>query len=366
MSSRPRILVTLGPSSMSDAVIRQCAREDVHLFRINLSHTNPGLLEAQIRNIRSSTDVPICLDTEGAQIRNQRMRDGEVDLHEGDSVKIYFDEIEGDAANMSFTPEYVGREFVVGDRIRIDFHAACIRVIERHPTYCLATVEVGGRVGSNKAADLSRDIELRPLSAKDTRCIKIGRELGVRNYALSFAQSREDVLFMRDLVGPSASVISKIESRRGLKNLIPILDATDEILIDRGDLSRQIALEKTPFLQRRIVAIARSKSKPVYVATNLLESMVMTASANRAEVNDVISTLIMGASGLVLAAETAIGKFPVQAVAMIRRLITQFEKWTPYTSIEEILDSDRGSTEGTTTRSASTPREAAESVGKAQ
>ncbi|MBT5837595.1 MAG: sulfate adenylyltransferase, partial [Rhodospirillaceae bacterium] len=102
--------------------------------------------------------------------------------------------------------------------------------------------------------------------------------------------------------------------------------------------SRRVPIEQIPFLQRRIISLTRSKGKAVYVATNLLESMVTTKSPNRAEVNDAVSTLEMGASGLVLAAETAIGKYPVEAVSMVRALISEFEKWTPNTSIEEILD----------------------------
>ena len=111
----------------------------------------------------------------------------------------------------------------------------------------------------------------------------------------------------------------------------------DEILIDRGDLSRRVPIEKVPFLQRRIISFARSRKTPVFVATNLLESMVTRKSPTRAEVNDVVSTLLMGADGLVLAAETAIGGFPVEAVAMIRKLIDESGRWTPDTSLTEIL-----------------------------
>jgi len=115
------------------------------------------------------------------------------------------------------------------------------------------------------------------------------------------------------------------------------LDETDEILIDRGDLSRQVDLVKIPFFQRRIISTARSKKKPVFVATNLLESMISNRMPTRAEINDVVSTLLMGANGLVLAAETAIGKYPVESVKNIRKLIEQFKTWTPNTSIEELL-----------------------------
>jgi pyruvate kinase len=161
--------------------------------------------------------------------------------------------------------------------------------------------------------------------------------MGVRHFALSFANSREDVDCMRSLIGSDAVLISKVESADGVINLGGILESSDEILIDRGDLSRQVRLEKIPFLQRRIISMARAKGTPVHVATNLLESMTTDCQPNRAEVNDVVSTLLMGANGLVLAAETAIGAYPADAVAMVSRLIDQYRRWTPNSSIADIL-----------------------------
>ena len=163
-------------------------------------------------------------------------------------------------------------------------------------------------------------------------------EKGVSNFALSFANCSDDVKQMRAACGSNANIICKIESPLGLNNLSDIMSEADEILIDRGDLSRRIPIEKIPFLQRRIISIARTREIPVYVATNLLESMVVRKLPTRAEVNDVISTILMGADGLVLAAETAIGRFPAESVAMVRRLIGESGRWTQNTSINEILE----------------------------
>jgi len=162
--------------------------------------------------------------------------------------------------------------------------------------------------------------------------------LNIMNFAMSFTNRAEDVAVMRAACGPDATIIYKIESPAGLRNLNGILDVADEILIDRGDLSRRVPIEQIPFLQRRIISLARSKGKAVYVATNLLETMVTTKSPSRAELNDVVSTMEMGANGLVLAAETAVGGYPVEAVMMVCALIKEFTRWTPNTSIEEILD----------------------------
>jgi pyruvate kinase len=144
---------------------------------------------------------------------------------------------------------------------------------------------------------------------------------------------------VRKIIGKNSNLISKIESIKGILNLGDILPVVDQILIDRGDLSREVPIEKIPFAQRYIVSYARSKDVPVYVATNLLEGMVKTNSPTRAEVNDVVSTLMMGANGLVLAAETAIGAYPVEAVEMINLLITQYNRWTPDSSFTDIINS---------------------------
>ena len=161
--------------------------------------------------------------------------------------------------------------------------------------------------------------------------------MGVKNFSLSFTNSAEDVKNVRDIIGNNTNLISKIESIEGVLNLEEILPVVNQILIDRGDLSREVAIEKIPFIQRRIIAHAKSKNTPVFVATNLLESMIKVDSPTRAEVNDVASTLLMGASGLVLAAETAIGKHPISAVKMINSIIKQYNKWTPESSCRDII-----------------------------
>jgi pyruvate kinase len=257
----------------------------------------------------------------------------------GDEIRIEINPINGDSTKLSFNPINVTKQFEVGDKIKADFNHACFEIKEKYVDYFLARVISGGTVGSNKAADVNRDLLFDPLTEKDRKAIKIGLKNNVKNFAMSFANTSQDVELMRDLCGPEANIICKIESPSGLKNLKDIIGRTDEILIDRGDLSRRVPIERIPLFQRRIISIARSMDTPVYVATNLLESMITTESPTRAEVNDVISTLEMGANGLVLAAETAIGTNPIKAVQMIRSLITEYERWTPNTSIMELLKS---------------------------
>jgi pyruvate kinase len=335
-----KILATLGPSSLKEDVIHGMEAAGVSLFRINLSHTRVEELEGIIKTIRSYTEVPICIDSEGAQIRTRTLVGGQIELKPGARINIRFDDAPGDDQNLSFYPRNIADEFLPGDIIDIDFHGARLRVDEIGEHSATAEVIQGGAIGENKAVSVDRRIPLPYVTEKDVEAIAVGRQMGVQHFALSFTNSDEDVRKFRAHIGDTAFLISKIESIRGLQHLIPIADEADAILIDRGDLSREVKIEKIPFIQRRIIASVRSRGKPVYVATNLLESMIEWHAPNRAEVNDVVSTLEMGASGLVLAAETAIGNHPLEAVKTVRRLIEHFARWTPNTNFDELLASD--------------------------
>jgi pyruvate kinase len=332
-----KILATLGPASLNQDTVERLAENGVSLFRINLSHTAVDDVREIVTKIQSWTDVPVCLDSEGAQIRNQQMSDDTIYYTNGDVVKIHHETVIGDNKNISFVPKTVSSQLIVGDEIRVDFNSVKFCITEIHDDYLLATVVQAGYVGSNKAADLSRHIDLDPVTDKDKEAFKIGLDLGVTHFALSFTNSAADVHEVRKIIGNNSNLISKIESIKGVLNLGEILALVDQILIDRGDLSREVDIEKIPFIQRRIISHARSHETPAFVATNLLESMIHTSSPTRAEVNDVASTLLMGCSGLVLAAETAIGAHPVGAVQMIASIIKQFNRWTPDSSCKDII-----------------------------
>jgi len=333
-----KILVTLGPSSLKENVIKSMAKYGIYLFRVNLSHTKLEDLEECINIISKSTTVPICLDSEGAQIRSHKVENGKIFLEENSVVKIHNDEILGNAEHLSFSPKGISYQFVVGDVINVDFDLVSLQVIEKNAKHCLAKVVKGGSIQSNKAADICRELNLEGVTEKDKKAFLIGKEMGIFHFALSFASSMQDVIKCRDIVGNNSKIISKIESKKGLINIKGIIDNSDELLIDRGDLSRQVSIEKVPFFQRRIISLCRLYDKPVYVATNLLESMIKSESPTRAEVNDVVSTVLMGANGLVLAAETAVGAYPVKAVQVVRNLCELCRRWTPNTSINEILE----------------------------
>ncbi len=331
-----QILSTLGPSSLNQTTVEAMASKAVNLFRINLSHTALDDVSGIISKIQSWTDVPICLDSEGAQVRNGFMGNGHTVYQAGDSVYIHADAIVGDRQNISFTPDSVFSQLNTGDEIRVDFDSVVFRITGKEGKHLIATVLQGGRVGSNKGAVVSKLLQLAPITPKDKAAFEIGLSMGIKNFALSFTHCADDVHRVREIIG-DRTLISKIESIQGVLNLKEILPLVDQILIDRGDLSREIPIEKIPFIQRSIIAYARMYATPVYVATNLLESMIDHGSPTRAEANDVASTLLMGANGLVLAAETAIGQYPVESVEMLNAIIKQFDQWSPDMSFQDII-----------------------------
>lgn len=319
-----KLICTLGPSSLNARVISALEATGVTSFRINMSHTDIADLDRVIRIIKDATRVPICIDTEGAQIRTGAVRPG-VSVAEGDRVRLVSDPIEGDGRTFSLTPGFAVERFSPGTLVSIDFDSVLLRVDSVEGGVAEGTVLTGGEIGSRKAVTAHPSPQLPTFTEKDLLAIRMGMEQGIREYALSFCDHPTAVARLREMVGEESRIIAKIESREGVRNLSEIARMANGLLIDRGDLSREVRLEAIPLLQKSIVRKANAIGVPVYVATNLLESMVTRRAPTRAEVNDVINTLLDGASGLVLAAETAIGKYPVEAARMIAALLREYE-----------------------------------------
>lgn len=318
------LLCTLGPSSLNDGVIKRLEELGVNLFRLNLSHTPHNRIASTVEYIRSRTDVPLCLDTEGAQVRSGGLVDGRITLRENSLVNVHRHRVPGDPHNINLYPSFVLDHLEVGDVLTMD-DFVLVQVVELRPDAAVMRVLCGGELGQNKAVTVQRDIPLPALTPKDRKAVRIAREMGIRHLALSFAHRAEDVDEIREEFGGEAFVISKIECSAGMRNLEAIAARSDALLIDRGDLSRQVPIEQIPKVQKAIIHTAKGTGTKVYVATNLMESMVTFPYPTRAEVNDVYNTLVDGADGLVLAAETAVGKYPIGCASMLVRIAREFE-----------------------------------------
>ena len=318
-----KILATLGPASLTPATIQRLDERGVDIFRINLSHAPFETLAETIELIRANTRKPICLDSEGAQVRNGYTEPGTV-LVEGAKLRLTAQDLLSNAAVLSLRPASVLSGIRPNSLITVDFDSVLLRVLSIGGPDAEAEVLVGGTVGSNKAVNIFPPAPLPVFTEKDIASINLGLEMGIDHFALSFANAGADVAALRAMVGPAAFLMAKVESLRGVENLESIAAEADAVLIDRGDLSREVAIENIPLLQREIMRVVRAAGKQVYVATNLLESMVTSRTPTRAEVNDITSSLEAGADGLVLAAETAIGAYPVRAAEMVSAVARRF------------------------------------------
>jgi pyruvate kinase len=322
-----RVLCTLGPASLFPDVITGLEQRGVDIFRINLSHTALSALEETIRLVRRHASVPICLDTEGAQVRCGLMAT-DVTLRAGRPVRLTPEKVVGTEDVISLRPASVFRALRPGSMLSVDFDGALLRIGRVDGGGATAIVAEEGSVRSNRAVTIDPAPVLPPLTEKDRRALEMGAALGVDHVALSFAASGDDVALVRSLLPAGATVIAKVESRAGVARVDEIIAAADAVLIDRGDLSREVPLESVPFYQKAIVRQANRFNTPVYVATNLLESMVEHRRATVAEVNDIANTLLDGVHGLVLAAETAVGMDPLGVVDAVTRSIAAFEHST--------------------------------------
>lgn len=321
MPSRPlELLCTLGPSSLNERAITRMAESGVTLFRLNLSHIAQEHIEESIVLVQRYTTVPVCLDTEGPQIRTCVVDGGTAVLTEGATVRLVTHDGPHGQGCFQLRPADAVERFLPGDLVSVDFDSVLLNVAGRDSTGIVAHVICGGKVGSNKAVTVDRYISMPIFTDKDLAGVELIRSYGLEQISLSFVNCRQDVERARELLGPRVRLISKIETTEALRNLDDIAAASDALLIDRGDLSREQPIAKIPLLQRAIIEHGHAHGRPVFVATNLLESMVTTRKPLRSEVNDIMSTLLSGADGLVLAAETAIGSFPIECTAMVQRM----------------------------------------------
>jgi pyruvate kinase len=328
---RTKIIVTLGPATNTERDLRRIKDKGVDFVRVNMSHSSLKDLEYFI-DLSKRVGIPFIIDTEGSQIRTGHLEGEALTFKENDVVKIYARAIPGNREKLCLRPGYAVRQLEVGDLIHIDFDTLVLRVIDVSTAargYITGKAITGGRIGSNKAVVIDpvfdKKFQLPPLSPKDYQSIELGLNAGIDHIAVSFVRSGAAVDEVRSVTQNKMKIISKVECVDALEHINAIIQKSDYILIDRGDLSKEIPIEKIPFTQKVIIYKARRYNTGVFVATNLLETMVENRNPTRAEVHDVVNTIVDGALGLTLAAETAIGKHPMECINVLNKLIQHAE-----------------------------------------
>lgn len=315
-----KILCTLGPATINKNFLN-FVNGKISLLRLNMSHIKINELKKIINFIKKKTKIPICIDTEGAQIRTEVKK--KIYYKKNEIFKLNFYQ----RSNFNLYPKKIPKKIKRGDTLLIGFDNLKVKVLKVNKNFILFKTILSGLLENNKGVHIeNRKIKLDFLTDKDLQAIKVAKKLGVKNYALSFTNSLSDILKFKSIL-KKENKIFKIETIKAVKNIKEILNNGSEFIIDRGDLSKEVKIENIPKIQRKIFKISKKyKNKSIYIATNLLESMIYNQYPTRGEANDIYNSLEMGAAGLVLAAETAIGKHPEETVIFIKKMITSFKK----------------------------------------
>ena len=336
MINKTKIVATLGPASNSRAVIQKMIAAGMNVARLNFSHGNYETHAESIKLIRSlsrtmNRHVGILLDLQGPKIRTGKLKDGEaVYLKTGKKIRITTQIITGTAEKISVTYKNLTSDVKKGDTILLDDGLLELAVIHKRKDVITCRIVNGGWLKENKGINLPGvSVSAPSLTSKDIRDLNFGIKMGVDYFALSFVRSADDVKQIKTHIskqGQDTPVIAKIEKPEAVENLDAILNAADGIMVARGDLGVEMKPEKVPTIQKTIIKAAILAGKPVITATQMLETMVANPIPTRAEASDVANAIYDGTDAVMLSAETATGKYPVETVGMMARIAARTER----------------------------------------
>ena len=321
-----KILATLGPASSTPEMIRALIEAGADAFRINMSHGEQAdkvpLVEI-IRDLEKSLHRPttIVFDLQGPKLRVGSFKGGSAMLAAGERFVLDNHAAKGDSTRVELPHPELFATLKAGDRLLIDDGKVRLKAVSMTPDRIEAEVMVGGKVSDHKGVNVPDVVVPIPaLTEKDRSDLQFALDQGADYIALSFVQRPEDLADARELIGDKAGLLAKIEKPQALERLDEILGLVDAVMVARGDLGVELPPEGVPPAQNRIVAAARQAGKPVVVATQMLESMIVSPTPTRAEVSDVANAIYEGADAVMLSAESAAGAYPVEAVQMMDKI----------------------------------------------
>jgi pyruvate kinase len=326
-----KIVATMGPASDAPERLAQLITAGVDCFRLNFSHGAQADHARRMEAIRAAEKVagrPVAVfaDLQGPKIRVGIFKDGEITLRYGETVTIEASTMPGEQGLIRLPHPEIVETLQVGDILKLDDGKMQLTIVERIDENLKARVDFGGALKNNKGLNVpTRRIPVSALTEKDRADLAFALDLGVDYIALSFVQHAGDVAEARILIGERAGIISKIEKPSALEDIAEIVELSDAVMVARGDLGVELPPEMVPIAQRKIVRAARAAGKPVIVATHMLESMVDAPTPTRAEASDVATAVYQGADAVMLSAESAVGRHPQSAVAIMDRIIRAVE-----------------------------------------
>lgn len=335
MSTKTKIICTIGPSVNSYDKIVHLIQAGMNVARLNFSHgTHEEHKEVidLLKKVRTDLGVPlaIMLDTKGPEIRLRKIKDGQVMLTPGHKWKLLKEEVEGDLEKVSISPGYILDALKVGTHILFDDGYISSHVIEKMDDGVLIEVNNGGIIRSGKGINIpDANLEMPAITERDIADIRFGCVEDIDLIAASFVRSAEDVLVIKKLLDEEMKgeilVIAKIENKEGLQNFDSIVQVADGIMIARGDLGVQIPLSQVPRFQKMMIKKSYLAGKTTVTATQMLESMINNPRPTRAEASDVANAIYDSTSAVMLSGETAIGKYPIEVVKVMGRIVEEAE-----------------------------------------
>jgi pyruvate kinase len=333
-----KIVCTIGPASSSKKVIEKMVRAGMNVARFNFSHGTPAEHNKAIDTIRKISqkyDAPVTLlqDLKGLKIRVGTLRGGAVVLKKNSTVTLTTGAIEGSSEEISLSYKHLAKDVSVGDKILLDDGLIRLKVMHKEKGRLITKILEGGILREKKGVNLpGTRISGEVFTGKDREDLESGLKMGVDYVALSFVRSAKDIQRVKTWLGKRNAdipVIAKIENRQALDNIEEIIAAADGIMVARGDLGVELPPENVPLIQKDLIERCNAAMKPVITATQMLESMTGHMTPTRAEAADVANAVLDGTDGLMLSAETSIGKYPVEALKMMDRIIRVTEMRKP-------------------------------------
>ena len=327
-----KIVATLGPASSSREVIQALFDAGTDVFRFNFSHGSHEDHRERlniVRDIEARTGRPIAVlaDLQGPKLRLGTMAEGPFVIEEGASIRLDLDPTPGNRDRVPLPHPEIFAALSPGVHLLVDDGKVRLEIEQAEAQSATARVLTGGRISERKGVSVvGAVLPVSPLTEKDRRDLSFALELGVDWVALSFVQRPEDMEELRELVGGKAAIMAKLEKPSAIDRLEEIVDRSDAVMVARGDLGVEMQPEQVPTIQRRVLRAGRNAGKPVIVATQMLESMIEAPTPTSAEASDVATAVYEGADAVMLSAESAAGRYPLEAVRMMDRIIAEVER----------------------------------------
>lgn len=337
---KTKIVCTMGPNTDNREIMKELALNGMDVARFNFSHGDHAEHRHRLEileSVREELGIPIAslLDTKGPEIRTGKLKDGKkVTLKEGDLYTLTTEEIVGDETRGYINYAGLAEDVKPGDRILIDDGLIELHVREVNGTDIVCRIENGGELGEKKGVNVPGvRVKLPALTDKDKEDIRFGVDAGFDFVAASFVRNADAIREIREILdekGSTMQIIAKIENEEGIENIDSIIEASDGIMVARGDMGVEIPAEKVPHIQKMIIRKCNLACKVVITATQMLDSMIRNPRPTRAEVSDVANAVYEGTDAVMLSGETAMGSYPIEAVRMMSQIAEESEKYLDY------------------------------------